>query len=175
MIEETGIDRSAPTFLDLDELEGDGEGVGVLGVRHAGEGEDLAAVPVADEHDGGRDRERDQRQQQHRTLQPQQRAAIDGSLHGAPAARFRGAPREEHEHQRPSAAGGDPLGLGRRRINRSSSRELNEGIELRAGAGNGLTSPAWLRVEAKQPTAGADVPPAMASVGVRWWGVSGWP
>jgi len=78
LIEETGIDRSAPTFLDLDELEGDGEGVGVLGVRHAREGEDLAAVPVADEHDGGRDRERDQRQQQHRTLQPQQRAAIDG-------------------------------------------------------------------------------------------------
>jgi len=75
LIEEIGIDRSAPTFLDLEELEGDGEGVGVLGVRHAGEGEDLAAVPVADEHDGGRDRERDQRQQQEPAAAPHSAAA----------------------------------------------------------------------------------------------------
>jgi hypothetical protein len=57
------------TFLDLEELEGDGERLGVLAVDAAGD-DGAAAVPVAEEHDDGRDAERHEQQHQEAAAAP---------------------------------------------------------------------------------------------------------
>jgi hypothetical protein len=76
------------TFLDLEEAERHGERLGILGVRQAGDGEDVAAVLVAGEHDGGRDREREQRQHQEAATAPHAAAAAPPRHYWSPAGPF---------------------------------------------------------------------------------------
>ena len=115
--------RHVRTFLDLEEAERHGEGLGVLGVRHAGDGEDVAAVLVAGEHDGGRDRERQQRQHQEPAAAPHGAAAATPPRHllvvarGAPPAattttrsiiQRRGATAREIDDDRKEGSNGHP-------------------------------------------------------------------